>query len=39
MAEHPRYAQDFTPPQKPRDVPRWRIGRTGYWPDVARSQR
>lgn len=37
LAEHPRYAEDFTPPQKVRDVPRWQVGRAGYWPDVARS--
>ena len=38
LAEHPRYGEDFTPPQKVRDAVRWRIGRAGYWPDVARSQ-
>jgi hypothetical protein len=41
MERHPRYAEDFTPPEKlPNDdeVLRWRIGRIGYWPDVARKQ-
>jgi len=38
LAEHPRYAEDFTPSQKVRDVPRWRIGLAGYCPDVARGQ-
>lgn len=38
LAEHPRYAEDFTPPQHVRDIVRRRIGRAGYWPDVARRQ-
>lgn len=39
--EHPRYAEDFESPEKlPNDqeISRWRIGRAGYWPDVARKQ-
>ncbi len=41
LDKHPRFAEDFSPPAKlPNDeeVLRWRIGRAGYWPDVARSQ-
>lgn len=38
LAEHPRYAEDFAPPPKVKDVTRWRVGRAGYWPDVARGQ-
>jgi len=38
LAAHPRYVEDFTPPEKIRDVDRRRIGRAGYWPDVARGQ-
>jgi hypothetical protein len=40
LEKHPRYADDFTPPA---DLPndeeqlRWRIGRMGYWPDIARK--
>ena len=33
--------EDFSPPDKlPNDeeVLRWRIGRAGYWPDIARKQ-
>jgi hypothetical protein len=38
LAAHPRYDEDFSPPDKIRNVNRWRIGRAGYWPDVARRQ-
>ena len=41
LEKHPRYKEDFEPPQKlPNDteVTRWRVGRAGYWPDVARRQ-
>ena len=41
LVKHPRFAEDFAPPEKlPNDEEklRWRIGRSGYWPDVARSQ-
>lgn len=41
MERHPRYAEDFAPPDKlPNETEalRWRIGRIGYWPDVARKQ-
>ena len=41
LEKHPRFKEDFEPPEKlPNDqeVTRWRIGRAGYWPDVARKQ-
>lgn len=38
LAEHPRYAEDFSPPKNTENETRWRVGRAGYWPDVARSQ-
>jgi hypothetical protein len=41
LQKHPRYAQDFVPPEKlPNDEERtrWLVGRSGYWPDVARRQ-
>lgn len=41
MQKHPRYADDFSPPPNlPNEDEqlRWRIGRIGYWPDVARKQ-
>ena len=38
LSAHPRYSQDFTPPDSVIDVDRWRIGTAGYWPDIARSQ-
>ena len=41
LEKHPRFAEDFLPPEKlPNDeeVLRWRIGRAGYWPDIARRQ-
>lgn len=42
LEKHPRFAQDFAPPKGlPNDdeIRNWRIGRAGYWPDVARSQK
>ncbi|MEQ1827034.1 MAG: hypothetical protein ABL921_13850 [Pirellula sp.] len=41
LEKHPRFAEDFAPPEKlPNDeeVLRWRIAHAGYWPDVARRQ-
>jgi len=41
LQKHPRYAEDFVPPEKlPNDEERtrWIVGRSGYWPDVARRQ-
>ena len=41
MRQHPRYAEDFAPPEKlagEEEQLRWQIGRIGYWPDVARRQ-
>lgn len=38
LAAHPRYVEDFTPPQKIRNVDRFRVGTAGYWPDIARQQ-
>ena len=41
LEKHPRFAEDFAPPEKlPNDeeVLRWRVGRVGYWPDIARKQ-
>ena len=41
LEKHPRFAEDFSPPEKlpnEAEVLRWRIGRAGYWPDVARRQ-
>ncbi|QDU87932.1 S1/P1 Nuclease [Pirellulimonas nuda] len=38
LAAHPRFVEDFTPPAKIENADRWRIGRAGYWPDVARKQ-
>jgi hypothetical protein len=38
---HPRYAEDFVPPEKlpnEEEKIRWIVGRSGYWPDVARKQ-
>lgn len=39
LASHPRFTEDFTPPEKLNDqkeIDRWMIGRAGFWPDVAR---
>jgi hypothetical protein len=41
LEKHPRYAEDFSPPEKlPNEDEklRWTIGRAGYWPDVASKQ-
>jgi len=41
LTGHPRYKEDFEPPEKlPNDteVTRWIVGRAGYWPDIARRQ-
>lgn len=41
LEKHPRYTQDFTPPKNlssEEEIRDWRIGRAGYWPDVARNQ-
>lgn len=37
LASHPRFVEDFTPPEKIEDVDRFRVGTAGYWPDIARS--
>ena len=37
LKSHPRYAEDFTPPEKIRSVDRFRVGTAGYWPDIARK--
>ena len=41
LQKHPRYAEDFVPPEKlpnEEEKIRWIVGRSGYWPDVARKQ-
>lgn len=41
LAGHPRFANDFRAPRNivaETDIQDWKIGRAGYWPDVARSQ-
>jgi hypothetical protein len=41
LKQHPRYAEDFVPPEKlanDEERTRWLVGRAGYWPDVARRQ-
>lgn len=38
LAAHPRFVEDFTPPEKIQNVDRFRVGTAGYWPDIARSQ-
>lgn len=41
LQEHPRLKEDFVTPTKSAglvEIERWRVGRAGYWPDVARSQ-
>lgn len=37
LKSHPNFSVDFEPEGKVRNVPRWQVGRTGYWPDVARQ--
>lgn len=36
LAAHPRYTEDFTPPEKIKNADRFRVGTAGYWPDIAR---
>ena len=41
LKQHPRFAEDFVAPEKlPNEAEktRWLVGRSGYWPDVARKQ-
>ncbi len=38
LTHHPRFAEDFKVPGNVTDADRWRAGRAGYWPDVARRQ-
>ena len=41
LKQHPRFAEDFVPPEKlanDEERTRWLVGRAGYWPDVARKQ-
>ena len=41
LKQHPRYAEDFVPPEKlanEEERTRWLVGRAGYWPDIARKQ-
>jgi hypothetical protein len=41
LKKHPRFAEDFVPPEKlanDEERTRWLVGRAGYWPDVARKQ-
>jgi hypothetical protein len=38
LDKHPRFVEDFAPPPNlpnENEVTRWRVGRIGYWPDVA----
>ena len=37
LKSHPRFEEDFTPVEDVARPDRWRVGRAGYWPDVARS--
>jgi len=40
IAQHPNYAKDFTPPAdfpEGTETEKWKIGRIGYWPDIARA--
>ena len=37
LKSHPRYAEDFSPPEYASNKNRWVIGTAGYWPDIARS--
>jgi hypothetical protein len=37
LAAHPRFAEDFEAPGNVANADRWRAGRAGYWPDVARD--
>ena len=41
LKNHPRFAEDFVPPEKlanDEERTRWLVGRAGYWHDVARRQ-
>jgi hypothetical protein len=41
LSKHPRLNDDFIPPKglpNEQEEQRWKVGRVGYWPDVARSQ-
>ena len=41
LQQHPRFAEDFSPPKNlanEHEIMRWHFGRAGYWPDVARIQ-
>lgn len=41
LKQHPRFAEDFVPPESlpnEEERTRWLVGRAGYWPDVARRQ-
>lgn len=41
LEKHPRFKEDFVPPEKlesDEEILRWQVGRAGYWPDVARKQ-
>jgi hypothetical protein len=41
LSKHPRYNDDFIPPKglpNEQEEQRWKVGRVGYWPDIARSQ-
>jgi hypothetical protein len=41
LAEHPRFAEDFKAPDAltdPKEIHSWMLGRSGYWPDIARKQ-
>jgi hypothetical protein len=41
LSKHPRYNDDFIPPRglpNEQEEQRWKVGRVGYWPDIARSQ-
>lgn len=41
LKQHPRFAEDFVPPEKranDEERTRWLVGCAGYWPDVARKQ-
>ncbi len=41
LDKHPRFAEDFAPPSNlpnENEATRWRVGRIGYWPDIARRQ-
>ncbi|MGE0756208.1 MAG: S1/P1 nuclease [Pirellulaceae bacterium] len=41
IEQHPRFPQDFRPPESVREegaLQRWRVGRLAFWPDIARNQ-